>query len=796
MKKSKILPLLTLSCLFVLGACNGEAEGSSPFSSTAVDGGQDYVAENSVSGLIATLFELKSSFNFTFHNNYGNDTYFYDKGFYCKDGDEQAYVLLPSHQDVGKKIAYIVRYLDNGDPYLYAMGYYSDAYGNRYEMDENYFQCFSLLSNNLSESAFVLKDGAYLTEDSGVLSSFNSLYGTTIDTISFWFSDANSVLNFELFSSSGDSLSTGYFSHIGNTKKEKLSSFINSFSWQSNAQALKKEQASTLFDENFSAKTNIYKIANYTRKLIATTDFSCDANTMYLHSVDNPEDNPSDYYTYVTERESDGRAIYHGLSAQNEAYEEESNFFFSQWPLPKELNINDFRYCGDGKYRYFSLDPNLVYQTLTHTTINDSACSFEEAYLDFNGNQVSGVTMYAEYNGARRYKATATLEPYQEISMPTPYVDEGLKEVKNAVSYFDGETPFKVVRSNRPAGETPTRKTTYTFDGYTYLVEEETLNSTTNTFEKAVSGYATRKDGAIVPFRKIKGKDKLVQSEEIVADDKMVNHFPLTFDPKSVKKTADGSYRFKELITGVFNTTWISNNAIPSTVSMKMEGGKLTSIQYGVNYSVDDGEYLSFDYDNTALSEPIDATKIGPMELTCYEDDSPDEWQDLVHYIGSEYANAIPYYYDKNNVGNWYAEPRYASGTSIPDVNEEGEIDFDSPLIGIGLYCASSKVPTSVLDEGFTANGFTKVTNGEKLDVGYRDDDYEANGYDSPIRLVDPNKQSVWMKEGNGGAKLRVIYDNDIAYYHFNPSYAGQITLGSGLFIQPLDKDGNVVIHR
>ena len=170
------------------------------------------------------------------------------------------------------------------------------------------------------------------------------------------------------------------------------------------------------------------------------------------------------------------------------------------------------------------------------------------------------------------------------------------------------------------------------------------------------------------------------------------------------------------------------------------------------------------------------------MELTSYSEDSPDEWDDLVNYIGEEYASLIPYYYDKKFVGQWFAEPRYSSGTGIPDLNEQGQTDYDEDLIGVGLYCFGSDTPTSVLDEGFVKNGFTKVASG-LIDVGYRDDDYIANGYDSPIRYVDASKQTVYEIPG----KLRLVYDNDAAFFHFSPNYKGSSVLGAGLLIQRLD---------
>lgn len=168
---------------------------------------------------------------------------------------------------------------------------------------------------------------------------------------------------------------------------------------------------------------------------------------------------------------------------------------------------------------------------------------------------------------------------------------------------------------------------------------------------------------------------------------------------------------------------------------------------------------------------------------------------DLVTYIGEDNALLIPYYYDKKNVGNWYAEPRYASGTGIPDANEKGQIDYDDPLIGIGLYCGGSSIATSVLDQGFIDNGFTKLT-GDPIDVGYRDDDYVANGRDSEIYLVDPSTQTVWEKALDGGNKLRVVYDSDVAFFHFNPTIKANYSLSSGLLIQLFDGEGNSLINR
>ena len=801
MSKIKMIPLLAFSLSMLLASCQGSADSSmslSTASSAISEKREDYVAEDSVSGLISTLQELKRSSNFTLHNDYDDSTYLYDEVFYEKEGTGKAYVNLPSHRDESKQLAYVLNFTESGTPYLSNMGYYTDAYGERHELTFDTFRVFDALSGDLSESAFVDNGDTYLSGDESVLSSFTNLYQVSIAKISFWFSDKNKTLNFELFDSSSSSLTTGSFFHINNTKDEIISSFVESFSWESAGKALTNEQASTLFDANFSCTTEITKTFGNADTLIAQVDFKCNEDTIYVHSVDSPTNNPTEYYSYISKNGAEGRAYYHGLNAQNETTEDDSRYFFSQWPLPKDLDIQDFRLCGDGQYRYFSIEPNLVYQTLVHTTINDRSCSFEEAILNLVDNKVTGVTMNSDTGSVfnARYKAVTTLKMYDGISMPSPYEEKGLSEVERAMSYFDGNTPFQVTKSNKPAGTEPTRRTTYTFDGWTYLIEEETYNSETNSFDKSVHGYCTKKDGTILPFRKIKGKDKLVQSEEVIQNDTIANHFPRMADARTIGKNAEGKYVFRNLITSIIDTLWISNNVIPSTVSMMVEGGKLTSMQYGVNYSSDDGEYLTFSYDNIALSETIDPNKIGPMELTCYEDDSPEEWKDLVDYIGQEYASLIPYYYDKKNVGNWYAEPRYSSGTAVPDANEVGQIDFDSPLIGIGFYCVGSNVPTSVLDEGFQKAGFMKVTSTEKIDVGYRDDDYQANGYDSPIYLIDPSKQTIWIKEGEGGEKLRVIYDSDVAFFHFNPNQKANYVLGSGLLIQPLDKDGNVVIHR
>ncbi len=803
MKKRTILPIVLSSTVILLASCGEESSSSNtnnsseePAATVDIDPANDYVFDGSVNGLKDAILKLKTDFNFVFHNDYDDSETLVTKDYY--KNSETAYVNVASHKDANKKIAYGVEYLKNGNPYISSMGYTMDTYGNRYELTFDDFNFLHSVSDDLSITAFSSESSVYSTDDNGIVSAFNECYGTSIiGKVSFWFEQDNKVLGFELFDTSNTSLTTGSFSHVDNAIDKKLLNLAETFSWETDGKALTPEQGSNLFLENISCSTDIKKMNKVGgAERIASIDFKCNKDTIYIHQVNDPDGKATDYYTFLTSNGTDGRAVSHGLNAQNEKTKEESSkFFFDQWGLPKDLDINDFRLCGDGNYRYFALSPNRAYQTFVHTNVNDSNCSFEEIVVKMENDKAIGLAMNSPANLLYYYQATMLLKDYDGISLPEPYTEDGTREVTNAMSYFDGKNPFKVVKTNRKPGVEPTRRVTYLFDGTTYLITEESYDSQKQAWESETHGY-TSKDDKVIAFRQIKNTNRLVQSEDIVENDVITNYFPKMIDPKTMKKDGN-SYTFRELVTDATSSCWISGNAIPSTVNMTIERGYLKSINYEVNYSVDDMEYLTFSYENIALPSDIDINKIGPMELTCYADDSPDEWEDLVNYIGEDYAKLIPYYYDKKHVGEWYAEPRYSSGTGVPDADENGNVDYDnSPLIGVGLYCAGSEVKTSVLDQGFKDAGFEQLTSSEKIDVGYRDDDYKANGQTSEVYLIDPSKQTVWVKDMGNGKTLRVIYDSDIAFFHFNPTHTPNYVLGSGLLIQPLDENGNVIINR
>ncbi len=801
MKKRHVLPIMLLFSLGFIISCSNPATSSvssidsndienSSNSNSSVDSKNDDIVEDSASGIANALLSMKGNLNFTVISDYDGTILQFTKKYYestTRKEQKTAYVNLPFHKDANKEAAYKVKYPKKGNPFVSALGYKTDIYGNRFELTFDDLNFLSSIGENLNDSVFVKTDNLYNTEDNGILLSFMNFYGENdIGKVSFWVDEGGSSLNYEVFSTTNKSLTTGHFYHINNTKNDALEDLVGHFSWEEEGRALTKEQASSLFDENFSSSTNVSVIplgGSETR--IAEINFKCNENTMLINAINDPDGTKTNYVAYFKKRESDGRAIECGLNAQNEQSEEETLYFFDQYDFPKDLDIHDFRLCGDGQYRYFSLEPNLVYQTFAHVSVNDANCSFEEVILNLENNKVVSVTMNSPTVQFNRYQAITTLNPYDNIVLPSSYGEPGPSEIVRAMSYFDGayEHPFKVVKTNQ--AENPTKRTSYLFDGKTYLIQEESYDKASSIWSNvSTKGYTRKDDGSILAFRQIKGKNKLVQSEDIVAGDKITNYFPKQIDPRTTQKESDGSFIFKELITNATGSTWISNNAIPNTVKMKTNRqGLLSDIEYGVSYSNYSKEYLTFNYEDISLPDSIDINNIGPMELTSYSDDSPDEWQDLVNYIGEEYANLIPYYYDKHHVGKWYAEPRYSSGTGVPDKNDKGETDYNDPLIGVGLYCAGSSVSTSVLDEGFAKNGFKKITTGEKLDIGYRDDDYIANGRDNNIYEIDTSVQTVWVLEG----KMRVIYDSDIAFYHFSPSQAPKYTLSSGLLIQLLD---------
>ena len=788
MKKTRILSLLIPCLIASLSACRNSSDSSSENSSqmsseetSSVDPNQnDYVAEDSVDGVIDTLLLMKRNINFSLETN--KKEILFTKNYYKRVKDKVGYINLPYHKDESKNVAYKLSFDKKGKPYVDSMGYYMDQYGNRYELTIDYFNFLAEISDSLSTSSFQSKNGAYYTDDSGVLSAFMNLYSTSdIGQVSFWFDNGNKTLNYELFDASNTSLVLGSFNHINNTKDEELESYRASFSWENSMPSLTEEQAGDVFAVNNSSTTEIYLASLLVgKKHAATVHFKCNDSTIYLNTIDDPDGTKQEYIGYLKKRDSDERMISYGLDGQNKEIQTETRYFYSQYKLPCQLDYKDFRRMSDGTYKYFALDPNVVYQSFAHVSINDQNCSFEDIVLNLTDNKVSSIQMKSMGDIENpTYTAITTFHKYDGITLPTSYKDTPSREITRAMSIFKGEDSFRITKVNDK--ENPTRKTTYIFDGTTYLVQEEYKGN--SDWEKSINGYTTKEDGTIVPFRWIKNSNKLVQSDDVVENDKITNHFPALIDPFTVKKNTDGTLSFRELVTETKNTLWISDNVVTTNVVMETNSqGLLTSITYQVNYSLYPYEYLTFEYGDVSLPSDINVNEIGPMELTCYEDDSPDEWQDLVNYIGEEYASLIPYYYDKRFVGQWYAEPRYASGTGVPDLNAEGKIDYDDPVIGIGLYCSGSTTPTSVLDEGFLAKGFTKVESG-LIDVGYRDDDYIANGYTDPIRYVDASKQTVYEIPG----KLRVIYDNDIAFFHFSPNATPKYTLGSGLLIQRLD---------
>lgn len=778
--KSAVTLLLTLSTIGLV-SCGENKETPSSTNPSSI--AQDYVAIDSIEGLMDTFSILGESANFTLYNDYNVTTYEYSKNFYRNSDMGITYVNLPAHKGEKRNIAYAVSYLANGTPFISSMAYTTDIYGNRYEIPFDSFNYFKDATKSLATSSFLKENGVYVTEADSILNSFNNLYGiSSIGKASFWFDSGNKVLNFELFGSDNNTLTNGTISHIQNTKDAALDEFVENFSWDKAGKALTKEQAGPMFDVQSSSTTNVYKTNGESKLRIAEMNFKCNEDTLSIHAINDPDKTKNEYFTYIKEDKETGRAIAYGLNAQNEETSEETRYFFSEYDLPAALDPEDFRLCGDGKYRYLSLEPNLVYQTYAHISINDENCSFEDVTLTLKDNKVTAINMRSEISAVASYDAITTFNTYEEIKLPSPYVEEGPQEWTRAMSQFDGTKAFKVTRANSLTK--PTSKTTYTFDGTTYVTEDSRYNGNTNAWETSVTGYTILKDGTILPFRKIKGKNKLVQSDDVMPNDKIASHFPKLVANATLKKTSNGVYQFRELITEALNTLWLPSNVLPSSVSfVTNRQGLLQSAAYEVLYSSDSKGYLSFEYSNITLPEGLDLDNIGPMELTCYEDDSPDEWSDLVNYIGQKYADMIPYYFDKKYVGNWYAEPRYASGTGVPDKDENGQVNYDDPYIGVGLYLAGSKTPTNVLDEGFKKNGFTKVTSG-LIDVGYRDDDYKANGYDSDVYLIDASKQTVWL---SADQKLRVIYDSDIAFYHFNPSIGANYVLGSGLLIEFTD---------
>lgn len=778
MKAKKALIILATLSTVGLVSC-GESQ---PSSSSSEEKG-DYKATDSVQGLIDTFNVLGESANFTLYNDFNATTYEYTKNYYRNRDSDVTYVNLPAHKGEKRNIAYVVSYLANGTPFVSSLAYTTDMYGNRYEIPFDSFDYFKDAAKGLSVASFVQDGNIYTTEAESVLSSFNDLYSISlVAKASFWFESDTSVLNFELFGSDNESLTNGTLSHIQNTKDKALDDLVNNFSWETSGKALTEEQAGSMFNVESSTTTNVYKIDSEAKTRIAELHFKCNEDTLYIHAINDPDKTKKEYFTYIQEDKDTKRAISYGLNAQNEQASEETRYFFSQYDFPCNLDREDFRLCADGKYRYFALEPNLVYQTFAHVSVNDENCSFEDITLTLEDNKVTAINMESPISAVSSYEAITTFNTYDEIKLPTSYLEEGPKEIVRAMSQFDGTKAFKVVRTNSLTK--PTSKTTFAFDGTTYVIEESRYNAATQAWESDIKGYTTLKDGTILPFRKIKGKDKLVQSEDVVPGDTIKNHFPMLIAPSTLKKTTSGIYQFRELVTSAVDTIWLPANNIPSSVNIILNRqGLLKDVTYETLYSTDTNGYLSFEYSGITLPEGLDLDNIGPMELTCYEDDSPDEWSDLVTYIGQKYADMIPYYYDKKNVGNWYAEPRYASGTGVPDKNEKGETNYDDPYIGIGLYLAGSSVPTSVLDEGFQKSGFKKVESG-LIDVGYRDDDYLQNGYDSPIRLVDASKQSVWLSSDE---KLRVIYDSDIAFFHFNPNASPNYVLGSGLLIEFTD---------
>ena len=765
MKKKCIPFVLSGLLLATLGSCASE-EPSTSESNT--DTASDFSGTDSKEGLIETIQKLGELSEFTLYNEYDASTTEISQHFYRSLDYGITYVNLPVHKGEARNLAYKVQYLENGDPYVSSMAYRMDAYGNRYEINFDDFNYFKDASMDLTPSSLAEDGHIYTTEAPSVLSSFNSFYGiSSTSKATFWFGEGNTSLNFEIFASDGSSLTNGIISHIGNTKDAKLDKLVSNFSWESTGKALTKEEGSTLFDVDNTSKTDIYLVQNNERKRVAHIDFSCNKDTMSVHSVNDPDGTNNEYIYYIKEDE-EGRAISYGINAQNEQTLEETRYFFSQYYLPADLDREDFRLCGDGVYRYFSLTPNVIFQTFGHVSLSSDNYSFEDITLQFKDGKVSSISMKAEISSSSYYEAVTTLKPYEEITIPNSYTEEGPKEITRAMSYFDGKRPFKAVRKYGSNTDT------YFFDGTTYLIQEEYVDGISQKKETTVYGFTEQSDGKILPFRKIKGKDKLVQSDDILEGDTITNHFPKLISPSVIQKESNGLYKFKNLVTDATSSVWMPGNADPQSAFISLnKKGLLDSITYELNYSsVTNGSVLFF-YDNISLPEGIDITNIGPLGLTSYEDDSPDEWEDLVEYIGEKYAKMIPYYYDKKNVGNWYAEGIYSSGTGVP---HNGAPYDTTPLIGVSLYCFGSSVPTSVLDEGFIQNGFTRVE-GDPIDVGYRDEDWQEHGYESEIYYVDPAKQPVWL---SADGKLRVIYANSIPYHNFEPSKSQDVTLGTG----------------
>lgn len=634
---------------------------------------------------------------------------------YFEEGKEGEYAFEVKKPESSPKLSRLINDYD-----LDESAYVPVSYEDNYPL--------SSFSSLTAEDFTPLSDGGFETTNQSVMQSFGALLDLTSAikagyyTGLVFFPEGGSVIaSFSRVSGGKRTYQSesSLFYRFGTARVEAMEQFVSSFSWDKYP-AIGEDAIAPLMADLFHVEGSIYlrQEGMLIDQLLATFDFKSDGSILSRTVVVDPSSaTPKTSATFL-KADEEGKMHLYGVNGQNEPMDETTRYYLDDYHFLKEfLKPEEFRKNEDGTYTYLGYRPQDVYHYSTYLSISDDEVEFQEINLTLKDEVASSLTMKTNKDSAgNAFTAKLDVAPFGDApEIPTSY--EPIEEVKTpmeeAFAYFDGakDHPFQAVVEN--AVGTLAYQTTYTFDGTTYLVQNTYKDASGNMvyYDSGLYGYSNGADGLISLQGNILS-GALRRSKPDTAGETVASYLPQTFSPAVFKRSGTGQYTFRENVIDVSNSFFFFGIVDPSSVLISLDSkNRISLITYELDYSLYPAYRIRFSYEDVSLPNDYDIAKVGPYtELASYQEDSPKQWENLLHYLdyNETLALKIPYLYDERFVGGWQVNGHNAEGRIPTDPENDPivRINLDTqgnPATGYSARQVSNSLFIQpLLDSGFT----------------------------------------------------------------------------------------------
>ena len=695
MTKSKSKVVLALAISFLIASCTSSVTSGSTSTSNNSTNTQDSGNSQSSSSITPStkinkeliakkLNSIVEANNFTLETEIIEDsikkTDIYNEKYVHLETKEKSHILMQNINDSSKINSYS---FDNSNNKLSFLSIDSEFVNGEYKNKNNLssFNPLNEYKNEKNKGTFTKDDillsvDDYVTNDFGIVISFASMLNLKelAENETFVYAkfnlDEKENLVFTLVELVGlDTFvdyARGTFKNINNsTSKLEEDLLKNSFNYETISSTIldnaKKE--SYAFELKFD-QTNEYGGGWTEDKGVY------DVHKDKLHTIIGYDEH------YYTKKNNNSYEVY--LDSLNNVQEKDTSIAWNDINYLNDIvSSNNLMRLDGNNFRYIGSDTFKLFNALTSAK---SMGNLDIEYIDFEIDSTGFKSAHAKFEDSYEiagrqivwYEAFVKITEGNNITLPTPLEETSdTNDIRKTFSYF--KDTFSVKMYDDRDKSNVTNVTFSNVEGNKYILrEEKTLKpGSLEEYNIKRTGFGVNKNNEVVEFM-INSENDVFALSKPRNDISITDVLNMNISENLFKKsTMDGvpCYSLRTSLLKVDDNLLGYNHLKdfrPMSLKIYFTDNKaIKPTSYNYRYSYNDGqstgsetvEFTGIGADEVEIDETL-ASKIA--ELTTYQEPSTWEMEEnvygtLISFLGEEKARLVPYIYEKELFGKWYA---------------------------------------------------------------------------------------------------------------------------------------------